>query len=133
MSESGKLKLRRSSARAYESLFGSKPKDPSSSSAATPSSHFCQVHKKVETLKLRYEESVIVKEDELGTSSLSDDAISIKSLSISLSTTRDDSAALTRKLISQKGLMSYFSHMLKSHAMRKTLLKRNLLMDNLQT
>lgn len=58
---------------------------------------------------------MIVKEDEL-TSSLSDDAISIKSLSISLSTIRDDSAALTCKLISQKGLMSYFSHMLKSHA-----------------
>ena len=117
-----KLKLRRSSARAYESLFGSKPKD-SSSGASTPSSHFCQVHEKVEKLKLRYEESVIVKEPEL-TSTLSDDAISIKSLSISSSTTRDDSAALTHKLISQKGLMSYFNHMLKSHA--KNVIKEKL-------
>ena len=48
----------------------------------------------------------------------------IQSLCISSSTTRDDSAALTHKLISQKGLMSYFSHMLKSHA--KSVIKEKL-------
>ena len=120
MAESGfRLKFRRSSARAYESLFGSKPKDPSFSGASTHSSHFYQVHKKIEHIKQRYEESVTASEDEV-TSGLQDDddTISIKSLSLStsISGTQDDSASLANKLISQKGLMSYFDHMLKGHA-----------------
>ena len=112
-----RLKKRRSSARVYESLFGSKPK--ALSRASTPSSHFYQVRKKIEDLKLHYEESVTADEDEV-TSSLQedDDTISFKSLSLStsISSIQDDSSALANKLISRKGLMSYFDHMFKSHA-----------------
>lgn len=123
MSESGfRLKLRRSSAAAYESLFGSKPKQPPPDASAR-SSHLCQVDQKIKDLKDRYEESVSIKADEF-TSSLNDDAISFKSLSMSISSTQDDSASLAHKLTSRKGLMSYFNHMLKSHA--KSVIKEKL-------